>query len=490
MHHKAGKVCVSLLSSLFRQFQLMNAQTIFQQTIRIALTALLIACLLSSVGTQASAQSRPEPRREELLNGLHVQMWYRPADPNLMLKLRVHSGAIFDLAGKAGTMALLSDALFPDATTREYFTEELGGRVEVTSDYEAINITLTGRVASFERIIEILRTALISTPLTVENVNSLRDARIKLSREMGISPSLLADRAIATRLFGDYPYGRASSGTPDTLARIDRPDLMLARERFLNPNNSTLVLVGGVDEKRALRTLRQLLGNWRRSDAIVPATFRQPEAPDTRTLIIDLPGAPAAEIRLAARGLARSDNDAAAAQLLALLVRDRWQAMMPELAKTPFFVRHEAHVLPGAFVMGAAVSPAQAADALTSARNVLKTLAATAPASAEFEKARTEALAIFNKQLDDPATLANVWLDIETFKLAPIDAQLGAYNRLTPADVQRVAARLFREASIATVAIGSAAQLSTSLQRGGKIEIFGAAPVPETKNQIAPAKTP
>ena len=468
----------------------MSTHATSQRTAGSGLKAIFLAILIATTSTSGLAQTRPEPRREELLNGLRVQMWHRPGDSNVLLKLRIHSGAIFDLAGKAGTMTLLSDALFADPTTREYFTEELGGSVEVTSDYDALNITLTGRATEFERIIELLRTALVSTPLAVETVNGLRDARIKLSREMGISPALLADRAIATRLFGDYPYGRPSAGTPDTLARIDRPDLMLARERFLNPNNATLVIVGGVDEKRALRALRQLLGNWRRSDLIVPATFRQPEAPDARTLIIDLPGAPTAEIRLATRGLARSDTDAAAAQLLTLLVRDRWQAAMPELGKTAFFVRHETHVLPGAFVLGAAVNTAQAASVLASARNVLKTLATTAPAPAELEKARGEALAVFNKQLDEPATLANLWLDIETFKLPSIDDQLRSLNRVTPADVQRVAARLFRDAPLASVAVGSAAQLSADLQRNGKVEIFDDPTPPEPKTETPPAKKP
>lgn len=468
----------------------MSYQNLLYRALRTGLTALLFSLLLAMTSAGGLAQSGPEPRREQLLNGLRIQMWYRPADPLVTIKLRIHSGAIFDLAGKAGTFALLSDALFPDPSAREYFTEELGGRLEVASDYDALNVTLSGRATEFERIVELLRTALVSTPLTAETVKGLRDARIKLSREMGVSPSLMADRAIAARLFGDYPYGRASAGTPDTLARIDRADLLLARERFLNANNATLAIIGGVDEKRVLRTLRQLLGNWRRSDSIVPATFRQPEATDTRTLIIDLPGAPTAEVRLAARGLARSDNELAVAQLLALLVRDRWQAAMPELGKSAFFVRHEAHLLPGAFVMGAAVNPAQAADAFASARSVLKALATAQPSTGELEKARTEALAVFNKQLDDPTTRANLWLDTDTFKLSSLDDQLRALNRVTPADIQRVAAKLFRDAPLAAAAVGSAAQLSAGLQQAGKIEIFGATPAPETKTQTPPAKTP
>ncbi|HEX8889641.1 MAG TPA: hypothetical protein VF779_10710, partial [Pyrinomonadaceae bacterium] len=72
------------------------------------------------------SQALPEPQRDELLNGLRVLVWNRPGDQNVYLKLRIHSGAAFDLAGKSGMMALLGDALFPDPTTREYFTEELG----------------------------------------------------------------------------------------------------------------------------------------------------------------------------------------------------------------------------------------------------------------------------------------------------------------------------------------------------------------------------
>jgi predicted Zn-dependent peptidase len=58
---------------------------------------------------------------------------------------------------------------------------------------------------------------------------------------------------------------------------------MLAHERFLNSNNATLAIVGSVTKARAFRTVRQLLGPWRKSENIVPTTFRQPKPPDART---------------------------------------------------------------------------------------------------------------------------------------------------------------------------------------------------------------
>ncbi|HEV7374251.1 MAG TPA: pitrilysin family protein [Pyrinomonadaceae bacterium] len=453
---------------------------------KVALTPLLLALMLCLAPVKGMAQSLPELHREQLLNGLRVLLWSRPGDANVYLKLRIHSGAAFDLAGRSGLMALLSDALFSDPTTREYFTDELGGRVEVTSDYDAINVTLTGRAAMFERIIELLRTAVVNTQLTPDVVTKLRDARIKMARELSISPALQADRAIAARLFGDYPYGRPAIGTPETLARVDRADLMQARERFLNPNNATLVVSGGVDEKRAIRALKQLLGGWRKSDTIVPATFRKPEAPDARTLIIDLPGTDAAEVRLAVRGLARSDKDIASATLLSLMARDLWLTTQPLLGKSAFFVRHEAHMLPGLFVMGASVPAAEASNMLTGAHKVLQSLSKDAVTPALLEHARNEAIAELTKQTERPESLADLWLDTDTFQLASIEDRLQQLRSVTLEDVRRTASKLFNESSMAAVALGSAEQLKPVLERAGKIEILGAT-VSTTPN---PAPTP
>src|SRR6267142_2744040 len=126
--------------------------------------------LIALMSPSTKAQSYPEPVREQLLNGLTVLFSQRPGDSNVLIKLRVHSGAAFDTTGKSGTMALLGDVLFPDPSTREYVSEQLGGKLEVTTDYDEIDITLSGKVSELERMIDLLRIALITTQLTAENV--------------------------------------------------------------------------------------------------------------------------------------------------------------------------------------------------------------------------------------------------------------------------------------------------------------------------------
>ena len=454
--------------------------------VRPAVALVLCALLLTP---PAAAQSATEPEREQLLNGLRLLLWPKPGSSEVLLKLRINSGAAFDLSGKAGQMALLGDLLFPDKDTQDYFTDEMGGKLEIAVNYDSTTITMVGKAAEFEQIIEVLRNALLATQLTPEVVARMRDARIKRLKDSAIASSLVADRAIATRLFGDFPYGRLVSGTPEDLARVERADLMLARERFLNSNNATLAIVGGVTRARALRTLRQLLGPWRKSENIVPTTFRQPKPPEARTLIVNVPG-PAAEVRLAVRGVSRTDPDYFPAKVLAKLAEQRWQGLTPELTKQPVFVRSESHALPGAFVMGAAVDAQTAADSLANARKVMDSLITTPATAAELERAKTEAIGEVSGPLSRPEAAPDPWLDLDTYHLSSAQDQIALLRSVTPQDIQRVANRLFKDPTIASVIAGDTLPLKAALQGRFQYEVLGEipTPTPSPKPPATPAK--
>jgi zinc protease len=456
--------------------------------------SVLALCLLAALPTVLHAQVPAEPERTRLLNGLRIVLMPRPGDQDVLIKLRIHSGAAFDLAGKAGTTALLGDILFPDPTTREYFADEMQGRLVVNTDYDSLTITMQGRAREFERIVEILRTALVSTQLTPENVAKIREGRIRVVKETSISPATVADRAISARLFGDFPYGRPYGGTAESLERVQREDLVLARERFLNPNNSTLVVIGGFQPSRAMRALRQLLGVWRKSEQIVPATFRQPLAPDPRTLIINAPAEQSAEVRLAVRGLSRQDADAPAATLLAIVARQRWEKALPELSRSPLFVRHDALALPGMLVMGTSIDHLLAGKVVMTAQEVIKFLTTNPIAPEELAQARSEALAQLNRDLAKPDGVAEAWLDIDTYGLPTIQDQVHALSLVSPSDVQRVALRLFRDGAMASVVIGDSELVKTQIERYGKVEIMGTVdrntePKPDQKSTAPQTKT-
>jgi zinc protease len=453
-------------------------------------TFVCLAVLLCCVSAAAFAQARIEPDREQLLNGLKILLWHRPEDQNVLLKLRIHSGAAFDAAGKSGQMAILGDILFPDPSTREYFTDEMGGRLDVDIDYDSITITMLGRAKEFERIVEILRTAVVTTQITPENVARFRESRIKIAKETNVSPASWADRAIAARLFGEFPYGRPQTGSAETLSRVERADLLHARERFLNSNNATLVVSGGVPRARAIRALRQLLGPWRKSEEVIPTTFRQPDAPDIRTLVINVPADQGAEVRLAARGFSRSDRDYATASVLAIITRKRWQTLSPELGRKPMFVRNEPHVLPGMFLMGASVDTLLVGKTIKAALDAVQALATSPVTLAELNESRAEATAQFSKESEGVDGMARTWLDIETFKLPTFEEQMAAFGAVSVADLQRVASSLFQRPRIASIVVGNAQQVKTLLEPNVTVEMMGELEAPQPdKASVKPPTT-
>ena len=447
---------------------------------------LLCATLVAQpVSAQISAQPSNAPEREQLLNGLRLLFWLKPGSPDVILKLRINSGAAFDLSGKSGQMALVGDLLFPDPATVDYFSEEMGGKLDVSVTYDSTTITMVGKADQLEHIVEVLRNALLATQFAPEVVTKMRDARIKLLRETIVSPAEVADRAIAARLYGDFPYGRPAAGSPEDMARVERADVMLSHERFLNSNNATLAIIGGVTKQRAMRTLRQLLGPWRKSEQIIPTTFRQPNPPDTRTLIVNVPG-PNVELRLAARGVSRADTDYPIAMVLARVAQHRWQASTPALAKQPVFVRSDAFVLAGAFVMGATVTELNTADSLANARKVITSLMTTAATPDELERAKNELIGEVLPVLNKSDALADPWLDADTYRLSAPQDQVALLRAVTPADIQRVANRLFNKTIVSVVA-GESASLKAALQGRYQYEVLGEIPTP-APSQKPPTK--
>jgi hypothetical protein len=80
-------------------------------------------------------------------------------------------------------------------------------------------------------------------------------------------------------------------------------------------------------------------------------------------------------------------------------------------------------------------------------------------------------------------------LDVERFKLVAASAQASLIGSLTVADIQRVAGRLFKDASMATVVVGNAEQLKTSL--GSRVEVQNENPAIKTAAEPAmPKKKP
>jgi predicted Zn-dependent peptidase len=412
---------------------MMNFMKIFKNT------AILIILMFASVNF-VFAQSA-EPRQDKLLNGLKLMVWTNPKDEKISFKLRIHSGSMFDTKERIGTMALLADILFPTEQTKEYFEQDLEGSFSVTSTYDYIQIDASGKSDAFLSMLETIGTAVSNPQITQENFVKVRNARVELIKELQKNPKYVADKAAAKRLLGDYPYGRPQEGTLEGLAKMDRFDLVTAKERFLTADNATLTISGNVEFKLALKASKQLFGGWKKADKLVPATFASPSdlMPETQTIINDL--YEKYEVRYAFRGIARNDNDYFAIKFLFDILNA--QDFVSKDNGEKFSIRFERNLLPSTAIIGFSTSSGNLLKINENAKTAGELFGSklfSEISAPEFERVKAKILGEI-----DQKSMQEKWLDVQTFKLTSYKDEIQKLNAVTLADVQRVSVRLSKQ---------------------------------------------
>lgn len=407
---------------------------------------ILAAAVLLATGSILSVSAQkpgsPIPRQETLLNGLKLLIWNDPAAAKVTVRIRIHSGSAFDPQGKEGAMKLLSENLFPTEAGREFYSEDLGGGLEVVSNYDYIQINASATNAQLVTLLESLSSAVTDTNIDKETTAQLKTAMMARVASISNDPIYLADAAAAARLFGSFPYGRPQSGTVESLQKIDFADLKDLKQRFLTADNATVSVSGNIDGNLTYRALRRYFGSWLKSDKRIPFTFKQPVPAKNGLTLFDSPVANRSEFRFAVRGVARGDNDFHTASILALVLDRRFKQNEGGTA----FVRHEPTVLPGSFVFGVSgwnIDGIRREDdkiALPVIDGYAKRTLDPPLRAEEFDAAKREYLARTSL-----ISTADHWLDIDTYKLASAKADFDNAQAVSITDSQRVLERLRKE---------------------------------------------
>jgi hypothetical protein len=414
------------------------------------MASVLCAVLAATLVPAARAQTPAAPREEKLLNGLRLMVWNDARSAKVSVRARIHAGAAFDPLGKEGVMKLLSDIIFPGESAREYFRDDLGGRLDVVCNYDYIQIEASGDSDKFLQVMETLSAALTNPQINPESTARVKAPHLTYVNALEQDDAYRANRAVAKRLLGNFPYGRPAYGTPESVGKIDFADLIFARERFLTSDNATLAISGNVKADFALRAARRLFGGWLKSDKRVPSTFAQPETPKPEIEIIDATADRISELRFAMRGVARGSKDFYAAEVLSRVLGKRAAETLGQTS----FVRSEARFLPGIVIIGVAhwridlkriggkfeLPPETAGFAAAILKNDLS--------AGEFENARG--------LIDDPsADITNYWLDSQTYRFVSVRDDQANRQSVSLGDVQRVL-EILRKSPAAGVLVTSA----------------------------------
>ncbi|HEV7699131.1 MAG TPA: pitrilysin family protein [Pyrinomonadaceae bacterium] len=391
-----------------------------------------IALLTGSLGVVASTQALQQPRKESLLNGLKVLTFNDPKAGKVWIKLRVHAGSAFDPRGKEGVMQMLAMNIFPTDAAHDYFSQDLGGGLDVTTNYDYIEIDISAAPGNLIAALETLGGAVSNPVIDKETTARLKAEMLVKVKTLEADPDRVADAAAAKRLFGTFPYGRPLMGTEASLNKIDFVDLMEAKSRFLTADDATITISGNFDRSLAIRGVKRFFGGWVKADKRVPSTFAQPEIPPVGVQTLVSPIADRFAIRYAMRGTSRYAKDMAAADVFARIMEARLKTRVPVALSASVFARADANVLPGWVVIGfsGAKNDIGAGNGKIEANELIAKALGDAITDAEFRSARAAAVINWSGRGAD-----QFWLDVDTYSTVP-QTDRAAFDTVTIGDVR------------------------------------------------------
>ena len=293
--------------------------------------AACLALVIVAAGRPVSAQSsawpaesppRPLAAREvrfppyqirTLPNGLQVVAVLHHEQPIVSMRMIVRAGGALDPKDKFG-LADLTASLLTQGTETQSATELneavdfIGGVMSAGAATDLSFINMIVMKDSFDIGLRMLSDIARRPAFAPSEIERQRQQILSSLQVSFQDPEYVADAVFRRLVYGFHPYAWPQSGTPDTLARITRDDLLSFHRRFFVPNNTIIAVVGDVTDDEAFAGVTKVFGDWQRGD--VPAeTSLAPPDPTRRIVIVNKPDAVQTEVRVGHLGIRRNHAD-------------------------------------------------------------------------------------------------------------------------------------------------------------------------------------
>lgn len=263
----------------------------------------------------------PKPVEKTLPNGLRVIVVERKNMPLVSAALYVKNGGEIDPPQLAG-LADMTASLLTKGTTKRTApeiaeaVEALGGTLESGAGWDRSTASVNVMSSRFAPALAILAEVVRQPTFKDEEIERLRQQYLDdLQVALG-DPGQIARYVTARVVFGDAPYGHPLSGTPESIARIKRDDIVRLHTTYYRPDNALLVIGGDITPAAAFQLAASNFGDWRKPATPLPAAGAQTANRDAarspyrpRVLVIDKPDAGQAAVVVARTGLTRTDPD-------------------------------------------------------------------------------------------------------------------------------------------------------------------------------------
>ena len=217
------------------------------------------------------------PSEMKLANGLRVIVARREGTPLVSAELVALAGAETDPPRLSG-LASLSAALMTQGTKHHSApelaaaAEALGGSLDSGAGWNQSLVSMTVLTPKLDAALALVAEVAREPVFAADEIERVRTQTLDALKVAYASPGTLAGLVAERLAYGNGAYGHPASGTPESLPRIARDDLVAAHRRTFRPDNAVLILAGDVTPDAGLAMARRHFGAWAAPAQPAPAS--------------------------------------------------------------------------------------------------------------------------------------------------------------------------------------------------------------------------
>ncbi len=415
-----------------------------------------------------------EPESFTLDNGLKVMVVENHKLPRVAISLNIDNPPVYE-GGKAGVSSLTGQLLGTGTKkmSKDAFNEEiefLGANVNFYSG-GAFGNTLS---KYFPKVLGLMANGALNPNFTQEEFDKVKERQIEGLKASEKDVAYNAGRVRSALAYGkNHPYGEFE--TEETVKKLTLADAQSFYNTYFVPQNAYLVIVGDVNYDEVKKLVKENFSNWKKSEL---PEYKMPMVSNLKQSeiqFIDMPNAVQSEIAIVNTiNLKKKDKDYFPVLLANKILGGGGEARLFLNLREDKGYTYGAYSRTGNNKFGAAtfVASASVRNAVTDSSVVafldeVYRIRNEKVSENELANAKAKYTGDFVLSLEQPATIANLALEVETEDLDDdfYEDYLKNINAVTAEDVQRVANKYFLADNSRIVVVGKGSDVVENLEK-------------------------
>ena len=418
------------------------------------------------------------PSEARLPNGLRVIVARREGIPLVSAELVALSGAEVDPPHLSG-LASLSAALMTQGTKRHSApelaaaAEALGGSLDSGAGWNSALVSITVTTPKLDAALALVAEVAREPVFAAEEIERVRTQTLDQLKVAYASPGTLAGLVAERLAYGSGPYGHPASGTPESLPRIGRDDLVGVHRRTFRPDNAVLILAGDVSADAGIALARRHFGSWAAPAESAPVTpVARAGAPTPAAAVIDMAKSGQAGVAFALPLPERSGSDRATGSVLNSVLGSGYSSRLNQEVRvkrglsygdgSTIEARREAALLR----VSVQTKNESAAEVVKLVQDEIDRLMTQPVAAEELAARKLTLIGGFSRGVETTAGLAAAIRSLVVANRPPAELKerIGQLEAVSAADIQRYAAVHLAPANRRLAVAGEASAFATALR--------------------------